>query len=104
MAQSGSDDAVEIFEDLSGESAGVSYGVITFGVKPHSSTEPHRHTSEETWIVRSGSGSAALGAERVGLHAGARLTVPADLLHHIQNDGPEPLIVLSFWWKPTRAL
>jgi mannose-6-phosphate isomerase-like protein (cupin superfamily) len=79
------------------------FGTMTFVVKPFARTEPHAHASEETWIVRGVSGHATVGTQIIALLAGQKVIVPAGIDHSIVNDGPLPLSVIAFWWKPDDA-
>jgi mannose-6-phosphate isomerase-like protein (cupin superfamily) len=99
----GADAAVELLQELTGSSAGLSYGVIAFAIRPHSRSQQHHHESEESWIVRSGSGYAILGGQRVTLDAGKRVIVPSRVPHFLGNDQAEPLVVLGFWWRQRNA-
>ena len=94
-----SDDAVETSSDLEGVGAGLSYGAMTFAIKPGRASHPHQHASEETWLVQSGHGYALIGTERVSLQAGSRVTVPSHTLHSVVNAQSIPLVVLGFWWR-----
>lgn len=97
------EDAVEILGELEGAGLAAVFGVIPFVVKPFGKSEPHAHQSEETWIVRAGQGQAVIDERRIALSMGDRLVVPSNALHHIENDGPAPLAILSFWWKESHV-
>ena len=91
--------SVSTIDEIIGQSIDSSYGVITFSLDPCSSSEPHSHESEETWIVRSGTGRAVIGVDHVQLETGSRVTVPPNVEHFIVNENASRLIILSFWWR-----
>ena len=91
--------SVSIFGEIEAEHHGLAYGAMVFTVAPGATTEPHRHASEETWIVRSGEGNCTINGRRIGLIAGARVIAPADSEHSITNEGSGDLVVLATWWK-----
>lgn len=93
------DAAVIVVSDVESECGGIVHGVIEFIVKPLNTTSPHCHKSEEMWIIRSGSGSAVLGNQRVNLLTNDRVIVPGGVEHSIRNETSQPLEIFSFWWR-----
>lgn len=91
----------EIVGSIETEAEGLCYGAMVFTVKAGCCTEPHRHASEETWIVQEGSGRARVRDLDIGLIPGTRLTVPPDTVHSISNMSDRDLRVMSFWWRAT---
>ncbi|MET9449801.1 cupin domain-containing protein [Streptomyces cinerochromogenes] len=90
---------VVISGEIETEQDGLAYGAMVFKVAPGTTTEPHRHASEETWAVQSGAGYCLVDGERIGLIPGSRVVAPPHSEHTITNDGSEDLVVLSMWWK-----
>lgn len=95
-----SDPAVLDLGDVETEAAGYACGAMIFAVKPHQTSEPHAHSSEESWIVVGGRGECSINGERIGLVPGARVTVPAGAEHFIDNTADEDLTMLGYWWRP----
>lgn len=89
----------EIFGTIETEAQGLAYGAMVFTVKPGCATTPHRHASEETWIVQEGDGRAQVSDREIGLIPGTRLSVPAGTLHSIINTSRRDLRVMAFWWR-----
>jgi quercetin dioxygenase-like cupin family protein len=89
----------EIDGSIETEAQGLAYGAMVFAVKPGCSSPPHRHASEETWIVLEGDGWVEVDGRSIGLFPGARFTVPPGALHWITNTSTTDLRVISFWWR-----
>ncbi len=55
---------------------------------------PHRHPdNEQVWSVLEGSGTAWVGKQRIRLHAGTTLLIPATVYHSVNNNGRGPLVI-----------
>ena len=93
------DDAISVASECAGRCAEVSYGAMVFEVHPHRISTPHRHVSEEVWMVRSGVGRALIGGETRMLTPGQVISVGSCLEHSIINESDFPLVIISMWWR-----
>lgn len=95
-----SDADVTIVGDVETAGLGVTCGAMLFTIAPGATSDPHRHQSEESWIVRRGICRAVVDGVPADLAAGDRFTVPADTLHSLANLSPvEELEIVGFWWR-----
>jgi quercetin dioxygenase-like cupin family protein len=94
-----SSDPVTVFGEIETEALGLAYGAMVFTVRAGATTEPHSHGSEETWWIKSGSGTATVNGKDSPLPTGSRFTVPSNSVHTVTSDSDQDLTVVAFWWR-----
>jgi mannose-6-phosphate isomerase-like protein (cupin superfamily) len=62
-------------------------------------TEDH-HEVREIWLVQSGTGRLYLDGEELRISAGDSLFYDSFHRHQLNNDGTEPINIISIWWQP----
>jgi len=87
----------ELTPPLPGQRAELSLHVLDPGASTGGPGDPpiHEPGSRETIYLNSGSAALVLDGERYELSEGDAVTFDADLPHHFENDGPDPVELLA---------
>ena len=69
--------------------------------EPGQRHEPHAHCDrDKLYLVLSGEGNVTIGDETGRIGRGDLALAPADVVHSLENPGPERLVVLVFMAPP----
>lgn len=80
------------------------WGSAFMAVAPGTSSEPHAHDEEETFIFIAGTGVIHVDDQSSPVTAGDVVYLPRFSTHCVENEGPEPLSFLTIWWgAPTET-
>jgi mannose-6-phosphate isomerase-like protein (cupin superfamily) len=85
--------------DVEARAEDLEFGLMTVVVPPGGSTEPHEHKSQELWVIARGHGYVHMPHVDLPLRPGPATAIPADTMHAVHCESPEPLVLLAFWWK-----
>ena len=73
--------------------------------EPGQRHEPHTHCDrDKLYLVLSGEGHVTIGDESGRIGPGDLALAPADVVHSLENPGPERLVVLVFMAPPPLSL